>query len=406
MVRFIKKLFYKFVMYLLVTYINFFEWNIQRINSPKISSLTSERLKRILIVRLDEIGDIVLMSSFFRELRKNNPNAEITVVVKKETLPLMEICPYINKVFGVSFSKGRFSSFLGIIQAINFCKKKLCQNIVNGYVYDMAIVPRWDTDYGYFAGYIALFAMAKYRIAYAACVNRTKEKFDSVYDKFYTHLLTETHHIHEVKRNLDLLSFIGYKVECDNLELWTSKEDNDFIAHYFDDTKKTVIALFLSAGSERREWPVSKFANVACILQEKYANLSIFILGAGSHAQELGDVMMRKSAGVVNLINKLTLRQTASFLKRATIACGGDTGPLHMAAAAGCSCVVLSCHPLGADVNHANSPARFGVWHANSITLRPRALPGCEDGCCKNYTHCIDNISVGEVVKSIEEFLM
>ena len=76
-----------------------------------------------------------------------------------------------------------------------------------------------------------------------------------------------------------------------------------------------------------------------------------------------------------------------------------------MAAAVGCPCVVLSCHPIGADINHANSPARFGIWQADSVTLRPKALPGCEDGCCEDYAHCINNISVKEVMEAIENFL-
>ncbi len=81
---------------------------------------------------------------------------------------------------------------------------------------------------------------------------------------------------------------------------------------------------------------------------------------------------------------------------------GGDTGPMHMAAAAGTTGVVLSCHPIGADGNHFNAPERFGPWQGKMTVLRPLPLSGCEHGCAKEYAHCINQIRVDDVVESME----
>ncbi len=52
----------------------------------------------MLVIRLDEIGDVVLTTPLLRELRRNLPRAWITLVVKKQVYNLVVNCPYVNEV--------------------------------------------------------------------------------------------------------------------------------------------------------------------------------------------------------------------------------------------------------------------------------------------------------------------
>src|SRR5262245_2694196 len=56
------------------------------------------QVENVLIVRLDEIGDVVLMTPFLRELRRLLPTAWITLVVKPALQELVALCPYTNEV--------------------------------------------------------------------------------------------------------------------------------------------------------------------------------------------------------------------------------------------------------------------------------------------------------------------
>lgn len=56
-------------------------------SSPKMGDL-EDGAPKILVIRLDEIGDMVMMSSFLRELRRNYPTAHITLVVNLEYITL------------------------------------------------------------------------------------------------------------------------------------------------------------------------------------------------------------------------------------------------------------------------------------------------------------------------------
>ena len=68
----------------------------------------------ILVIRLDEIGDMVMMSPFLRELRQNYPSAHITLVVNPIVYNLVELCPYVNKVLCFSRIGGRFSFYVNL----------------------------------------------------------------------------------------------------------------------------------------------------------------------------------------------------------------------------------------------------------------------------------------------------
>jgi hypothetical protein len=57
-----------------------------------------QEARSILVVRLDGIGDLVLMSPFLRELRRLNPNAWITLVVDPAFVNLVEVCPLVSEV--------------------------------------------------------------------------------------------------------------------------------------------------------------------------------------------------------------------------------------------------------------------------------------------------------------------
>jgi heptosyltransferase-2 len=170
---------------------------------------------------------------------------------------------------------------------------------------------------------------------------------------------------------------------------------------------KKRIALFMTAGSSRREWDKTHFKEVVeNILCSKVCQF--VLMGSGKEAEAKALDMKKRFPGeeVLNLTGKTTLRQTYAVLTLCDIYLGGDTGPMHMAVAAGLKGVVLSCHPITGSLNHDNSPARFGPWNHNQMTvLRPNPMPGCEDGCNHDEAHCINNIAVNDVCEELKQYL-
>ena len=132
----------------------------------KNSHIPSPRqIDTILIVRLDEIGDVVMTSAFLRELRNAAPQARITLLVKPKVLNFVERCPYVDEV--LSFTCDDLTSDLNRhVKAIRFSMSNLWAKDLS-----LAIIPRWDTDISH-ATFLAYFSGARWRIGYSETVNR------------------------------------------------------------------------------------------------------------------------------------------------------------------------------------------------------------------------------------------
>ena len=154
-----------------------------------------------IIIRLDEIGDVIMTIPFIRELRRNFPNAEITLIVKPQTYNLVELCPYVDKVLIFNKFFGKFAFFVNIIKSYNFSKNFLIKKN-----FDLVIVPRYDVDI-YCASYLAFFSRAKIRVAYSEYVTSMKKTENKGYNRFFTHIIDDSCYLHEVERNLNIICF-------------------------------------------------------------------------------------------------------------------------------------------------------------------------------------------------------
>lgn len=358
-----------------------------------------QELHRIVVIRLDEIGDMVMMSPFMRELRRNYPRAHITLVVKPEVYNLVERCPYVNEVLSFSRKVGRCSFYRNLWHSFVFSYRYLKKRH-----YDLALVPRFDADAGYGAGMLAFLSGAKRRVGYSERVLPHKMISDKGYDGFYTDVVLPeaTVVFHEVERNLHMLRHIGGAVADDSLELWFDDTDKARVLDWLSslETEELKIVLSVASGSPRREWPIENFIELIKVLLPEEKTYWILV-GAGKRAVDSARQIEQEYPFVINLVNKTSLRETAAAISDCDIYLGGDSGLMHIAAALGKSGVVISCHPIGADEDHANSPKRFGPWKSPMRIIRPKALIGCEHGCNQESAHCIRGINVESVREQV-----
>jgi heptosyltransferase-2 len=105
----------------------------------------------------------------------------------------------------------------------------------------------------------------------------------------------------------------------------------------------------------------------------------------------------------IDLVGQTTLRQTAAVLEQCDLYVGNDTGPLHIAAAAGTPVVVVMSHPLGGDPTWRYSPDRFGPRGVPSRIIRPEPVPPCTTYCRSGIAHCILNVPIDQVTRAIHD---
>lgn len=356
--------------------------------------------ERVLVVRLDEIGDMVLLSPFLQGLRELYPRADITLVTKPACQNLAALCPHVDRVLAFAPAKGRLGLPRALVRAYRFARAELTGG------YTLAIAPRFDADASYMAGAVVYMSGATRRVGYGEAATAGKAIADRGFDSFYTELVpVRAGACHEVVRSLDVLRYLGYTGGEPDLELYTDAAARARAAELLAGSERTLrIVVALSTGSPHRLWPPERYAAVMQSVAKGH-KCTFILVGGDSYAAESARYLEAEclELNIINIVGQTTLRESAAVMQAADLYLGGDTGMMHMAAAAGLGGVVISCHPQTGDATHANSPVRFGPWHAAGITvLQPAPHHGCEHGCNSLVPHCILNVTVDMVVTALE----
>jgi heptosyltransferase-2 len=338
-------------------------------------------------------------------MRRFFPETKIYLVVSTLTYPMAERCPYVDRV--IVFDSGRgippFRHAMQAWQAFRFARRQF-----RTIDFDLAVVPRWDVD-DFGSSALAYFTGARYRVAFSERANPEKALFNRGFDSFVTHVIESKEISHEVEHSLEMLRFLGARVEDCRLEVWTDAADELFAEALLKrrgvTTDRILVAMAPGAGEAKRQWPISRFAELARRLQMQFDGV-IVLLGARSDRALGAEIAEAVKHNVIDLTGQTTLRQTAALLRRSTIFIGNCSGPVHLAAAAGVPVVEVSCHPPDGNASHANSPVRFHPWLVPHRVLQPdRATPPCSQACNTNVPHCILNLAVDLVARSASDLL-
>jgi heptosyltransferase-2 len=212
--------------------------------------------------------------------------------------------------------------------------------------------------------------------------------------------------MHEVTRDLNVLRSIGGKVAEDHLELWTDEDDLQRISFLLPrENSNPLIAICPSGRYAQKRWPIARFASVIQRMLVSRPNARFILIGGQSDRALVAPLLNRFGDRLIDLTGILTLRQTAAALKRCDLYIGCDTGPMHMAAAAGAGVVEISCHPLEGDPSAEYSPLRFGPWKTRKVVLQPHIVAPCTFTCTATEAHCILGVSVDDVIDAADRLL-
>lgn len=356
------------------------------------------------MVRLDGVGDMILSGPFLRTLRKNMPEAWITLVVNPQVSNLVELCPYVNEVLTYDWRVGGpWGPLRRHSRALWLARRRLWRRDL-----DLAVVPRWDDDY-YHAAFLAYFSAAPRRVGYSEAATERKQALNRGWDQLYTDVLLDTGVKHEVERTLAMIRLLGGAVDTANLEVWLDPDDEAFarqvIASHGMHPNRPLIAIGPGKRDPKRRWPLSRFIKLGESLVQDY-EARLLVLGDPTEA-DLGQALQRHFGHMlVNLVGKTTLRQACALLKHCTLYVGNDYGPKHLAAAVSVPVVEINAHPLGASPAHPDSPTHFSPWGVSHCVLQPeRPRPPCSGGCEAPDPHCILEITVDQVKEAVFRLL-
>ncbi len=308
-------------------------------------------VKRILLIRPDHLGDVLLSIPAVQALRAANPYAEIHMLVGPWSAQVISSFPEVDRVLTVPFPAFSRTPSENWHSPYRFALATAARLRRIGY--GSALIMRPDHWWG---ALVAKLAGIPERIGY--------DHQDVL--PFLTQPL-HLEHQHVVQQNLRLVEKWTGAVSAANIHLTFPVDaiDKAYVDGYLEEwdlhRDQPIIAIHPGTGSRIKHWLEERWAYVADTLADQ---LDAPVVLTGSHhelplAQRIAEQM--KSRAII-IAGDTTIGQLAALFQRARVVLGPDSGPLHLAVAAGAPTVALY---------GPADPVEFGSWGSSDqhITL-------------------------------------
>jgi heptosyltransferase I len=141
-----------------------------------------------------------------------------------------------------------------------------------------------------------------------------------------------------------------------------------------------------------KRWPAVRFGAVAAAIEREFGWRSLVLWGPGE--QELAQAVVAGSDGAADISPPTTITDLVGLARDARLMISGDTGPLHIAGAVNTPIVALY---------GPTRPDRNGPWGLSDVSVSRVQQCSCVyQRKCRKSEHCIDDISVAEVISAVE----
>lgn len=350
----------------------------------------SNHRPRILISKLDAIGDFIIFSASLPRLRKLFPDAHLVLLVRSDVYNLAENCPYVDEIWTINqrLFRRNVREHLRWFHALRKGR------------FDMAINAVYSSNVDFFNCLIGWTAAPR-RVGFE-CLSEERSKL--AISNYYTEYVADqsTSQLLEITRNATLLAYLGDHTSQQNItEVWLTEADRKSVADLlarFDIREYAV--LFPGARDSYRSWGVTKFTAFA---KQIAFTMEITWVLAGGPADKLLCCALEQELraidiSVYNISGETTLRQLACLIDGAKLCVSSETCAVHIAAAVStpCLCIMGGGHY-----------GRFYPYPENPMTEAvTNKLPcfNCNWICTRKTVECIRGITVEQAVTALTKF--
>jgi len=336
--------------------------------------------QKILIVRTDRIGDVVLSLPMAELIKLKYPDSKVSFFIREYTSPLLDGNSKIDKVVIAEEADDEilFKENLKTIKETEF---------------DTCVVVN-----------------ATFKISLIMFLAGIKNRIGTGY-RWYSFLFNKKvfehrkyGEKHELEYNLGLLNKIG--IETSNsqeeikLNLFVTEESSDkinsiLIEKGFNPGNKLVI-IHPGSGGSSIDLPIERFLELTRRLIV-LRNLTVVITGSKNELELCKKFEINKS--VINLAGQLDLSLLKALIKKSDLFISNSTGPIHIAAAMGIYVIgfypkILSC-----------SEKRWGPYTKNRTIFIPTIdCSNCNREQCEKL-NCMNSIDIGKVFDETKHVL-
>jgi heptosyltransferase I len=336
--------------------------------------------QKYLVIRLSSIGDIVHALPAVSALGETFPGSEITWAVETRYASLLDGNPIVRRLVKLDtlgwrkrpVSPRTLAELVGSIRSLR------------EHVFDAVI----DFQGLVKSGFLSRLCRSRMRIGFS----RPWLK-ESAAGFFYTRQVRAERRKHAIEENLALVEALGARCRRWQFPLARSEADDSYAgAALLKLGIRDFILMNPGGGWRAKRWAPSNYADLIRRLEPEIS--SHFILsGSPGEEDEIGQILRTAGSSRACYL-PTTIRQFIELARRAKLFIGGDTGPLHLAAALGIPIVALY---------GPTDPARNGPFSPADIVLaNDEPVNHTRRG---KQAHFLSGISVEEVAGAVRRRL-
>ncbi|MGE5252713.1 MAG: putative lipopolysaccharide heptosyltransferase III [Planctomycetaceae bacterium] len=347
--------------------------------------IREKRVERILLIRLRNIGDVLLMVPTIRSFREAFPKVYLAALVNAGTEEMLSGNPLLDeilvfdpqwKALPLRHRVAREGKFLREVRRRKF---DLTINMTEG-------------DRGAF---LCLASGSRWKVGLRDPHGLWWKRW--VYDHW---VRIPDWKAHTVEQMLETPRSLGLNPRDKRVEIFYPLEDRKIVDTLLEKegvgAADPVVHIHPTSRWLFKCWRDEGMAAVIDALQE--SGRARVVLTGGKEEKELkriGRILKFCRTQPVNLAGKITLKQLAALSQRSRLFLGVDTAPMHIAAAAGTPVIALF-GPSG--------EFNWGPWGSGHVVIKRDwdCRPCGEDGCQgSKRSRCLEEISEGEVLREI-----
>ena len=289
--------------------------------------------QRILVVRTDRIGDVVLATPLIRALRQTFPSAYIAAMVRPYARDLLRHSPRLNDIL-VDDPTGEHTGRKGFWNQVSLLRR---------HRFDTALL-LLPTER---LAWMLFLAGIRTRVGVGTILYEALTLMKTVSRKKYIPLR------HEADYCMDLGRVLGVASDDLTTELFLTESEKDEAQRLVRPTsnnEEILVGIHPGSGHSSPNWRIERYAELAAMMLE-HRNVRIVITGSEQESALIPHFNSLDPERVTNLIGQLSLRQLMGVIAQLQVLVSSSTGPMHVAAALGVPtvsmfCPLTACSPL------------------------------------------------------------
>ncbi len=360
----------------------------KRLFSKVVEQKSPSSANKILFIKFWGMGSIILSAPLIRSVRHKYPKAKIIFLTFSTNKEICELIGMIDEIIYLD-RDNFYRFFLGTIKMfVRLRREKI------DIVFNLEFFAR-------FPSIITYLSRGKIKVEFHSQL-LWRGNFPKIKVPF-------NFYYHNKENFLNLAREIGIEGNYAKLErIKIPQAERDAVERILGNEciykDSLLIGMNVNASdlAYERRWPKENYAKIATYLARKY-NSKIVFIGAEHDAGYVADTLnlMPSKENIVNIAGKINIKKLAALLERCDLFISNDSGPLHLAVAAGTPTVSF----FGPETPVLYGPigSRHLLFFKNMVCSPCLNVHNLKTVQCDRKVKCLRSISVEEVITSIEQ---